>query len=1422
MKVSIEDLKPAKAMSDSQQLDKDSVLMLRNLLNHHHINDSQLQEGGTQDNTDGYIVLLDEEDRPLGKVCVQVKHLTYPPQKGKAFYDIPSSLIGYSGRFKGDVVIFIACDCDTKTFYWKCIDGPFIDSCLQKGKQGKYRYIFQENERTSAENIDDTLSKWRQLYQSKMDLIKDEKESLIEFMSLQRKGFNQITSSFYGVNDSYIKRDAVDLLYNWVTDELAPKDSAVKLLIGEAGVGKSVVIKSLIEKLEADGIKTLSIKADRSNISEESFAPLNLQTLQSAIDLLATQQDKVVLIVDQIDALSQSLSNDRKKLNVLLDAVSSLKHGPLSSTRIVVSCRRYDLIYDTSLKSLSIDNAIELGALSENEVQSVVERLSPGLFIKLSYKTREILKTAQLLDMFCRLYAGGHRQVKYDSGIALFDELWLHLMNECPEHIASSAVEEILFKIANTIQESETLFPFWTPSSDEYPTLQYLASEGVIRLDGGQVSFFHQSFLDYTSARQYLQSERSFVRDLEIGFQGLEIRSMIKLVLEYIRSHSERHYKDTLLGLLNSNHIRPHVKLIAVSIMASSKQAYSFERKQVEKFYDNDHQLYAAFLNGATTEWFSIQYGLLRRSARALKKDSDLYLPIAFFLSRNAMSHSEEVVSFVEAVADEETRNNLAYYLLRGEMDYRMDGVKKLYRSFVGIKPSDAVDCIRKAINTDVSFAIEETKRLLYDYLCGDEKRRGNYDDYVLVEVICKNLFDERPRQFFKMMVECFLDVIAKTSAKTVHWYYTDFVFRAYSVREYIEKLYNWLEESGKKEAAFAASYVPKLLETESERAICLAFAIMTCSPSSYSDIITEIVSEDKKLDDYLEPSDFHYYFLELLKAWYPLLSIKEKAWYQKRILSFRSYTDSLVDKERRFGKLLYFSLWRRKRELIYTVPEDGMTEDLRRCKMELRRRFGEDFENEKRSSGIQMARVCGGITTPEIYKTFSDKAWLRSFYGVQEHRTRSKNGWRPFDERVHASEFSTCVSEDPSRFISLMNKMFIDERVSDLYRFAGLQGLVKGGYDPRELLPMFRHFLNDEFISHDSYDFFQLAGHFSLVEDLSEELFRLYHKVITSCEVNTSTETISDSMDRYVTNILEREINTISGHALESFIELASKQELRERVYKELKDICEFINPGLRLLVLYKIYSQELFDKPLFEPLLSCYLPKVGIELLFLNPGLIQSYLYFSFDKVFNYIERAHKDSRAHIILAQVYYYGICHSAVSVFCRLRLEEILAMGEEKAVAKMVEVAYNHVTDIQLSDLSESILRRFANDERESVRKAYLLHSNDLPLSSFPFFMKISQGWRPEKMHEWHEELEYVLRCCGEYPVECYNYIKQQGILEYKDIWRLEDDLVKVLLAIYKKLKFDDDREMLEKLMDMFDKLILRGNSSVMTALETMS
>jgi hypothetical protein len=55
------------------------------------------------------------------KITVQVKHLTCYPTESDAYYDIPNEVFAYANLNKGEVVIFVACDTNNKTFYWRYI-----------------------------------------------------------------------------------------------------------------------------------------------------------------------------------------------------------------------------------------------------------------------------------------------------------------------------------------------------------------------------------------------------------------------------------------------------------------------------------------------------------------------------------------------------------------------------------------------------------------------------------------------------------------------------------------------------------------------------------------------------------------------------------------------------------------------------------------------------------------------------------------------------------------------------------------------------------------------------------------------------------------------------------------------------------------------------------------------------------------------------------------------------------------------------------------------------------------------------------------------------------------------------------------------------------------------------------------------------
>ena len=227
---------------------------------------------------------------------------------------------------------------------------------------------------------------------------------------------------FFNLPDSHIFRKETDTLLHWIKKDLSEKESPIKLLVGKAGVGKSVVIKELIEKLEEENIVCMAIKADRSNITNDEIEGLSLQTLQQSVDLISSEQDKIVLIIDQIDALSQYLSNDRNKLNNLLSIVTTLQEERLKDVRIVISCRQYDLEYDAALKVLKAESStIELAALSTDEVKGIVSKLDSRLPSMMSLQTLKTLSIPQYLDIFCRIYKKSNTRYEFNNYIELYD-----------------------------------------------------------------------------------------------------------------------------------------------------------------------------------------------------------------------------------------------------------------------------------------------------------------------------------------------------------------------------------------------------------------------------------------------------------------------------------------------------------------------------------------------------------------------------------------------------------------------------------------------------------------------------------------------------------------------------------------------------------------------------------------------------------------------------------------------------------------------------------------------------------------------------------------------------------------------------------------------------------------------------------------
>lgn len=1425
--MNVGELVPNINQTESSKLDSSSILMLKTMLSSNLVDCRQLQEGGTLPNIDGYLDLLCEDGTSREKIVVQVKHLTYPEKEGSVFYSIPRSIYAYAERHKGEVVLFIACDNDNRKFYWRNIDASAIEEFKSKSDhiQETARYYFKDSEKCTEDSVSETVDTWRQLYKQKMVTIKDEKKLADEFAACQKSFFNIISTELYGVANSHIARHQVAEINDWIYGRGSDIDKRVCLLAGDAGVGKSAVIKEVIDSLDTDTYKCLCIKADSI---DESGNNVTLEKMRDSLEFYSIGKNSVLLIIDQIDALSQCMSNDRRHLNVMMTMLSSLEDWP--NVRAIVSCRNYDLNYDSDLFALKNKaKQINIGELTDAEVTTALENIENGLRDKLDDTTFRILRTVQYLNVFCILYERRKSELKFESSSELYDLLWTEYINKAPVHIDSEKLEQTLYHIAKEARNVGTLRPNLIPTTAQKKFFDYLASNGLINIEGNSVSFFHQSFYEYALARQYTSSGQSLLNDFKDDFQGLELRALVKVVLEYERSHNGNLFSKEARSILESESARLHIKLLVISVLASIQYPQPIEKRLIKDICKKDIKVLLYFLRGVQSdEWFVTVYNLVKDVLPDLKKDDATLFGIIGCLSKFAFSHPPKVYDLVDTITDAETRIFSTAYILRSHNDYREECVIKAYHASRPQNMHFTVDLIKDAFHTNEKFALLETKSLIVDYLTSEEDE-NRHDGYELVDVLFPQLFNTRPKDFLLTLHSAIVTTIEKTSYEGDHGFTYTKVFNGLSYDGYTEKLlkiYEDLLTRFSSEVTIMRPIIENLLYLRNETSISMAFSAMSASPAMYDNLIRTLVADDIAINNHLQ-GDVKFFYLKMINSWYQTLNDVEAAGYQRQILSYRSPDDSYFDKDRRWDNNLCPRLWRDKWELICnTLPENELIPEMKKCSQELLRRFGRHSKVERPNHNITAAYYCGGVVSDEIYSRFSLRNWLTSFQKLDENRGW-RNGKPPISLSEHANAFKKCVTANPDKFRDFVREISARKDVKGIYKIAGVEGLLAGGDDPTSLWHLAAPYISVKYAKENSYTFSQIAEYYikSENEHLDEVLDVAEELSVIPFERNSyydASEDENTGISKRATTLIERAINSYQGRAVELLIHICALPDRRAQVYQILDRLQASFPESLKTLPLHYLYVKDSFDESLYFPLMKQLLAGLGPEALYIRADAIQWCFYHKIDIVKEYIDRIESDPSSHEILSQIYFYGLSSEKNREDCRKRLENILSLNDEKVIAKIVEAAMKSYCDTEMHEYAVELLRRFAGDDRDTIANAYCWYCDSLPVEAFDFYCSIAGLWTSKKYREIHHQLDYIKKCVSKYPKECYKFISKHRGSDIEVQQVVDDDIVRVLLQIYNKLKEDEDEESMNEIMDLFDEYIFRENRMIMDAIEKLN
>ena len=1415
--------KPRRVTDSNDQKDEKSDLCIRGLLVDSQAIAHEIKCHDKSSNIDGYIQLVDDEKRPVGKLVVQAK--TYKSKyKGENKAEIPAYFVAYAMRMRNEVCIFFSVDANDNKIYWKYISDDYIRSFQKEGDNAIHTYKFCKDEVLTSKNIATTIDRWKHIFNEKIALLTKEKKSADEVMYESRSAFSLINTDFHNLKDSFIERKEIDILYQWVKDELSEKESCVKLLVGNAGMGKSVVIKQVIQRLDADGISSFAIKADKLQTPIGYTSNEHLELLRKTFANLI-QEKRAVLIIDQIDALSQYINSDRNKLENIITLVKLFSGDEkLRNVRIIISCRSFDLDFDPKLSLLGREPQIELRLLSKEDVEKVLDRLEVGLYRELDDKTKTVLQTPQHLNLFCRVYAKNKKK-DYYSITELYDELWRQTIGLAEVKIDKEIAEKILYDLALKIYDDETLTPQWDYETAELKEANYLISEGIIEQTNNRATFFHQSMYDYVFARYYTKEKRSLIQDLmeEKKHQGFFVRSTVNFILDYERAKNTKQYKEDVKTILFSGNIRTHIQLILLWAMANRIDILPWEKKSVKDLYEQNKLLFYSFIRRTyNKEWYQIITPLIVKEIKAMKVGDVVYKNVYGYFWNHVQTSTEDVFKLIDNIKDEETRNIIVRNVLHATPDYSLSVVTKWY-DVICDTLFKKVDFLERALPSNPKFVLDNVLELI-DYILNPQKKENHHEERV-VEITLEKIFiplmEKFPEDFYPILRDRILYAINeyRVSSWSEEIDYNNVFPLMMDQHHHVHALHEWfgeiLKKRVKQNTTFAITDIKKLLSQREASCYGFAFKAIKESPTLFTDDIVAILKDTKLVDDMLSYSDVTYYFLEMLRAWFPLIDSDTLTLCQNLIYDFKSNSDMQPDKKRSLTGTYYPNLGYNQRKLIWAIPENLRNSKIKRKKQELDRRLGVEWKNEKPDHDITAAFLCGGLMSAEQYKTVSCEVWQKSFYGIKDF---AKGKFRYFDNRAHADAFKQCVSERPDYFEKFVFQIFEEEHIPAIYKLSGLDGLTTTDYPKDQLLSLLWKSM-DMFnkLSKEGYGYrlFEVIDNFTSTEGEHIDRIEEFLKGIILSEYNSKYDaSIEDLFDKSISNeTMNVGVNTTQGHAIKSLAKIGTLLQRKTAIYDFFLDSCDRLSIEHQLVAMLYL-QEECYDNDLYNKVMFRYANRPITDYLFLNANRMHWFWCNNPEQILPYFRMILSKRRAKPILVQIMFFGMQYEKSKEISREMFEDLLSQNEEDVIRKIIPLAYKHLSDETYGEQSEAFLRRFANDNRDEIRHSYFTWSSKMPESKIGLFKDFLALWLNSPIeNDFHVIIEYLEKSCNNYPYESYQCINmlidRKSNITYYD----EEELLKILLTIYRIFMDDEDYEKADEVMDVFDNMMLNSYSN---------
>ncbi len=1218
----------------------------------------------------------------------------------------------------------------------------------------------------------------------------------------------------------------------YIHDQPNEEDN-VLMLVGSAGYGKSVLIKQLYTKCRQRNIPILVIKADLKEASdfEELSKQLNLSiSIIDLIDYMGTLLNNPVVVIDQLDSLSQYLSKDRKYINCYIDLIRYIRK--YNNINLIISCRKYDLQNDDAIRNIKASRYIEVPPLTEGEIKSITSILG------INYDALPTnVKTLCGLPYFLHLISELHKErvdvTQLTTTLKIHQKIWEEKIEKRYSGNKGTKVKELMRFITDRITTTCVMHISKDPYLSEYlDVIKDLLSDSILVDNQGAISFYHASLYDFCFARYFILEGKDLVVYVLESDQGFFIRPQLKMILDYLRDLDSNKYIYYIRTLLGGKNVRFHIKLLLLDQLGFRSEPLSDEVEVSEYIFNSLPVLVTYFIDAiSSSSWLNALLINHRVSWCLTNANNDLRVHLISKLSQLSDRFPKDIENILLQFSSHLNPAEIHWIVLRmsgqpstNVMDLLINTFKSiptddeyspddLYKLIVRRDPKKGIDLLFSRIEDRIESENWEATSLKHDI-----------PNYWEIKAISNCLRDSSlQKTVLSKSLRAILKIIEKTKFDESP-FYRDRGF--YSIENFESNLYqHWawfteikasLCELVKTNSDIVKEIIDPYTQTLSHTVVSLLLQVYSNNVPVFIDEIFKLALMEHVLTD---NGRVGFYILSCIESGFMLLNedqqleliqfvmscpFEDEVYYLKKGIKENIAKEvASVSFKEWFRRTGYYRF-----RILSAIGENNLSrypEAISKLKV-LTRKYG-IFRN------VLDTEPKGGVVGPPLesraYQNMTTKQWLRSmklFNSDYDHYS-SKRGFLKGGLIEHSRVFEAVVRENPDKFFCSVMTISQTPEIDRQYLAAGIGGLVDNYKDIQQLKQLL-------FVSYKTDHFWCIHQLIKLAQSLlkQEHSTEVFGVIVFYVDQYCDQEIDSWEKGYYGNSPLTAAINSTIGTAIWALLDCADYPEYVDDVFEVLERNVSKFSIASRVCLLHNMYGLIRSDKARSYELIKLTITEK-------SPILIEEAIRVFYYLMTEYDEFVYENMSCLIQSDQIHddssYDLIGRLCVSAnvwrlhYCSKLLQTWIAISgrtRESVVPDLVGLLGHD--NKEYSDTAASCLRQILEYKDDGISRkfddGFRKVSDKCIQRHHDFILEyITHGFA--RSNAYHL-LKYLLRMSSSYPDMVFRLVEDHSWFEAPDLSfnSIEDELVDIYITIY---NYTQDKCIKDSTIRLFDAIL---------------